>query len=90
MPRPNDCIVLHFDIPREYVLEYGFFDHQGGFDSSREHKQRLVNPDSFRDYPGTPEDYYLWTEIHFSQGLPNDFLREYSFPYLPQRGVIEL
>jgi hypothetical protein len=85
MPRPSDCVVLHFDVPRDYVFEYGFRNHQAGiFQSSREHKQRLVSEESFKSFAGSAEDYYLWTEVHFSQGLPSEFLSSYSFPYLPQ------
>lgn len=84
IPHPRDMIVIHAAVPRDYVLQNSVYDHPPKHinkDWDR-HKRRQARKEVFDTFTGTPEQYYLWTECRFDAGLPPEFIREHSYPYV--------
>ena len=83
VPQPQDMIVIKALVPRDFVTQYGVYDHPPGRlnTSWNLHKKRLACVDMFNAWTGTPAEYYEWTEVRFEGGIPPVFIIDTSFPY---------
>lgn len=84
VPSAADCVVLHLQLSREFVLSHGAWkkDSEMRFSMGGFTEPRLEDQELYEEYPGTDSQYYLWTELSFASVIPPDHFTAVSLPYV--------